>query len=57
MKIEIQKDKKGNFYFRVLGGNNREMLRSGSYANKRNLADAVAVLKAGMPEAKVVDEA
>lgn len=55
MKIEIDKNKKGQPYFRVLAGNNKVMLTSKPYANKRNLAEALSVLKAGLPEAKVVD--
>ena len=55
MKIEIDENKKGQPYCRVVAGNGTVMLRSKPYANKRNLADALAVLKAGLPEAKVVD--
>ena len=55
MKIEIDENKKGQPYFRVVAGNGTEMLTSKPYANKRNLAKALAVLKAGLPEAKVLD--
>lgn len=56
MKIIIEKNKKGP-YFRVVAGNGKEIARSSEYANKRNLADSLALLKAGLPEAAVVDRA
>ncbi len=55
MKVEIDKNKKGQPFFRVVAGNGSVMLTSKPYARKRNLAEALAVLKAGLPEAKVVD--
>ena len=55
MKIEIDKNKKGEPFFRIVAGNGSVMLTSKPYANKRNLAESLAVLKAGLPEAKVVD--
>jgi uncharacterized protein YegP (UPF0339 family) len=55
MKIEIKKNTRGKFFFRVLGGNSKEMLKSGPYKTKRNLAEALSILKAGLPEAKVED--
>lgn len=40
-----------------VAGNGTAMLTSKPYANKRNLANALATLKAGFPEAAVVDKA
>ena len=36
MKIETKKTKKGKYYFLVLAGNRKQLLKSGHYANKRN---------------------
>jgi uncharacterized protein YegP (UPF0339 family) len=58
MKFVVKKNKKkGKFYFEVLAANRAPMLKSPLYANKRNLTLAIGKLKAGLPEAKVVDEA
>ena len=58
MQIEIRKNKKkGKVYFVVVAGNGAVMHKSKLYARKRNLAESLAVLKAGLPEAKVVDKA
>ena len=55
MKIEISKNKKkGKWFFRVVAGNGKVMLKSGLYSRVGNVNDTVATLKAGMPEAKVV---
>lgn len=56
MIIPVEQTDQGDFYFRIVAGNGRELARSGTYASKRNVADAIAVLKAAMPRAKTVDK-
>ena len=56
MKIIIDKNKKGLF-FSVVAGNNKEIARSDTYKSKRSIAEAITLLKAGFPEAAVVDKA
>ena len=54
-KTKPKKGKPSKLYCRVLAGNKKQLLKSGYYTNKRNMADAIALVKAGLPIAKVVD--
>lgn len=55
MKIEIDEDNKGRPYFRIVAGNGALMLESKPYARRRNLDRAVRSLRAGLPDAPVVE--
>ena len=54
-KIEIYKDKKGEFRFRYIASNGEPVFASEGYASKASAKSAIESIKKNVSEADVVD--